>query len=93
MAFGNAGTRPNEPPMPDPLAFFLTWTTYGTWLPGDERGWVWKGKGFQLPEPDKERAARERMTEPPCTLDDQQRHVVEETITEHCRIPAGSCTR
>ena len=25
--------------MDDPLAFFLTWTTYGTWLPGDERGW------------------------------------------------------
>ncbi|MFV0445065.1 MAG: hypothetical protein ACK5Q5_15935 [Planctomycetaceae bacterium] len=20
--------------------WFLTWTTYGTWLPGDERGWV-----------------------------------------------------
>ena len=23
----------------DPIAYFLTWTTYGTWLPGDERGW------------------------------------------------------
>ena len=23
----------------EPLAYFLTWTTYGTWLPGDERGW------------------------------------------------------
>jgi hypothetical protein len=22
----------------EPLAYFLTWTTYGTWLPGDERG-------------------------------------------------------
>src|SRR5262249_3307643 len=22
------------------LAYFLTWTTYGTWLPGDARGWV-----------------------------------------------------
>ncbi len=21
-------------PMPDPLAFFITWPTYGTWLPG-----------------------------------------------------------
>lgn len=27
--------------MPDqPFALFLTWTTYGTWLPGDERGHV-----------------------------------------------------
>ncbi|MFN8616596.1 MAG: transposase [Dehalococcoidia bacterium] len=24
--------------MPDPLAYFLTWTTSGTWLHGDERG-------------------------------------------------------
>ncbi len=30
--------RENEPPMPEPLAYFLTWPTYGTWLPGDERG-------------------------------------------------------
>jgi REP element-mobilizing transposase RayT len=72
--------------MPDPLAFFLTWTTYGTWLPGDERGWVWKGKAFQLPQPGKERAAMDRMTEAPCTLDEQQRRVVMETITEHCRL-------
>ena len=26
--------------MSEPLAYFLTWTTYGTWLHGDERGWV-----------------------------------------------------
>ena len=30
----------NRPPLPDPLAYFLTWSTYGTWLPGDERGWI-----------------------------------------------------
>jgi hypothetical protein len=29
-----------EPPRPEPLAPFLTWPTYGTWLPGHERGWV-----------------------------------------------------
>jgi REP element-mobilizing transposase RayT len=59
---------------------------YGTWLPGDERGWVWRAKGFRLPNPDKERAARRRMMEPPCVLDQQQRQVVEKTITEHCGI-------
>ena len=42
--FPTTTTRPNEPPMPEPLAYYLTWTTYGTWLPGDERGWVWRGK-------------------------------------------------
>lgn len=26
--------------MTDPLAAFFTWTTYGTWLPGDPRGFV-----------------------------------------------------
>jgi hypothetical protein len=26
--------------MDDPIGYFLTWVTYGTWLPGDARGWV-----------------------------------------------------
>ena len=26
--------------MEETLAYFLTWTTYGSWLPGDERNWV-----------------------------------------------------
>src|SRR5271166_2745320 len=30
--------RDCEPPLPEPLAYFLIWPTYGTWLPGDERG-------------------------------------------------------
>ena len=33
-----------------PLAWFITWTTYGTWLPGDDRGWTERGKGSQLPD-------------------------------------------
>ena len=33
----------------EPLAYFLTWTTYGTWLPGDERGWNRKGVPEILP--------------------------------------------
>jgi hypothetical protein len=32
-----------------PLAYFLIWTTYGTWLPGDERGWNRKGEREILP--------------------------------------------
>ena len=30
----------NSIPHSDPLAFFLTWTAYGSWLPGDGRGWA-----------------------------------------------------
>src|SRR5262247_2784418 len=73
-------------PMPDPLAYYLTWTTYGTWLPGDDRGWVKRGKGFQFPDPIAKLEAQARMTEDACRLDPEQRKMVELTIADHCRI-------
>jgi REP element-mobilizing transposase RayT len=78
--------RPNEPPLPDPLAFFLTWTTYGTWLSGDERGWAKRSGGIQAPDPSRKRRAERLMAEPPCHLRDGQRRLVEETIADNCRI-------
>ncbi len=78
--------RPNEPPMPDPLAFYLTWPTYGTWLPGDERGWVKHREGFQPSDSIRKMEAQSRMTEDACRLDEQQQSLIEGTITEHCRI-------
>jgi REP element-mobilizing transposase RayT len=78
--------RECEPPMPEPLAYFLTWPTYGTWLPGDARGWVQYRRGMQLPDPILEQEASARMTEDACRLDHQQRRVVETTIAQHCRI-------
>ena len=33
--------------MGDVIAYMLTWTTYGSWLQGDERGWVRDGKIYQ----------------------------------------------
>ena len=79
-----ANVRPNEPPMSEALAYFLTWTSYGTWLPGDERGWVRKGKGFQRPNPQLEAWCRKQMKESLCFLDREQRDVVEVSIQEHC---------
>jgi REP element-mobilizing transposase RayT len=73
-------------PKGDPLAYFLTWTTYGTWLPGDDRGWVAKPGGFRPPDESLEQAVRTRMTELHLILDDQQRQTVERTIEDHCRI-------
>ena len=35
----------------DPIAYFITWTCYGTYLPGDHRGWTRWHKGDQLPIP------------------------------------------
>ncbi len=72
----------------EPLGYFLTWTTYGTWLPGDERGWV-DGRAHEMhfaPSFEREEAARKAMTESAVVLTRQQRELVEETIKDHCRI-------
>jgi REP element-mobilizing transposase RayT len=73
-------------PQDEPLAYFLTWTTYGSWLPGDERGWFAKPGEFQAPDAERREQAKNLMTEPALTLDDEQRRIVEETIAAHCRI-------
>lgn len=75
-----------RPSMDDPLAYLLTWTTYGSWLPGDARGWVEKPGQFRVPDKEREEAARKRMTEPAVTLDIDQRRIVEDTIAAHGRI-------
>jgi len=72
--------------MDDPLAYFLTWTTYGTWLPGDERGWYDYHQGLQLADLQCWFEAAERMTDEAVRLDASQRAVVEATITRHCQI-------
>jgi REP element-mobilizing transposase RayT len=74
--------------MDSPLGYFLTWTAYGTWLPGDERGWV-DGATHEMhfsPDAERAKAARARMTENAITLDGDQRQLVERTIGDHCRI-------
>ena len=75
--------------MPPPLAYFLTWTTYGTWLPGDERGWVDghdEARHVPIQEPDPVRwgEAHSRMSDAAVTLDAPMRQLVEEVITADC---------
>jgi REP element-mobilizing transposase RayT len=77
---------PGQLQMDDPLAYFLTWTTYGTWLPGDERGWVAKPGQMQPPDAQRRQTAERLMTEPALTLDPAQRRLVEDKIADHCRI-------
>jgi REP element-mobilizing transposase RayT len=73
--------------MRDPIAFFITWTTYGTWLPGDERGWKKRGLWVdQPPDPSMEERARERMTDDLVVLTPKQRKIVDAVLVEHCRI-------
>ena len=49
--------------MNDSITCFITWTTYGTWLPGDSRGWRKTNKGNQPPQPLLEAWCRNRMSE------------------------------
>ena len=68
----------------DPIAFFITWTCYGTWMPGDERGWTKWHKGDRMRQPLLAEWCRNRLAEPPVVLDATQRQVVANVIREHC---------
>jgi hypothetical protein len=75
------------------LAYHIVWTTYGTWLPGDWRGWVKKCiSGIQPPDTKREQAARDRMVETEVLLTPEQRAIVERTVTDHCRIRRWTLT-
>jgi REP element-mobilizing transposase RayT len=68
----------------DPIAFFLTWVTYGTWLPGDARGWVEYKRGWQLPSPHLEAECESKMSSDACRLTKTQREAVEAQVAETC---------
>jgi REP element-mobilizing transposase RayT len=73
--------------MAPPLGYLITWTTYGSWLPGDERGWVeFDVSGIQAGDLVRQAAARARMREEPVLLDAAQRALVESTIRDHCAL-------
>jgi len=72
--------------MPDhfPTAF-ITWTTYGTWLPGDPRGWIIENDAsIQSEEPALVNVVMQSMKEPLLTLSNSQREICDATIRAHC---------
>src|SRR5690349_5009128 len=73
-------------PFSPPLAYFLTFHPYGTWLPGDKRGWCRRGgNGERLPPaPRLEARCRERLRYPVVTLSPAWRDIVRAAITETC---------
>jgi len=71
--------------MSEPLGYFLTWSTYGTWLPGDGRGWIEHCEGWQAPDPVRKLRANELMKEEPCLLHEAQRSTVEAQVAETCK--------
>ena len=71
-----------------PIAYLITWTTYGSWLHGDERSSVHKnqarpGDPFIEPSWLRVEGARRTLRHDPVTLDDAQRAAVAEAIREH----------
>lgn len=72
-----------------PLAYFISFRTYGTWLHGDERGSVNRrqnkyGTPRIAPNARLQRAERKLLKHPPVKLDAYQRPVVEKAIREVC---------
>ena len=70
--------------MGDALAYLLTWTCYGTWLPGDARGSVDRGQGFAPSCELREDINRFRMECDALTLSIQERRCVQDAIREQC---------
>ncbi len=51
----------------EPIAYYITWTTYGTWLPGDQRG-SWHRGQYQSPHELFRQMAAAEMKETAFTL-------------------------
>jgi len=72
------------------LGYLLTWTTYGTWLPGDRRGWVSKtnaapGAEYDRPIPALMDLSQRQMKHEEVVLSQYHRDIVEQAIAEVCR--------
>lgn len=73
----------------DPIAYLVTFRTYGTWLHGDERGSVSRHHNrfrtaYLKPEPDWLAVNRGRMLRDPVLLDARRRATVRTAIRETC---------
>jgi len=72
-----------------PLAYLITFRTYGTWLHGDERGSMDRNNnvyGSPKITPNKrfKESDRKQQKHPPVKLDARQRPVVEKAVREVC---------
>lgn len=68
----------------DPLAYFITWTVYGTFLPGDPRWWRHKKQGSSAPARGLEQWSKKRLLHPIKLLSPDDRVVCESAIDEIC---------
>ncbi len=68
----------------EPIAFFITWTVYGSHLQGDQRGWRRRRRGEQAPQPLLAQWRRQRLKHDVLLLSPEQRDVVERLSERHC---------
>ena len=73
-----------------PLAYLITIRTYGTWLPGDDRGSIDRhhntyGGARVPPNPIREEQCRVKLKSEPLILDLPKRVAVEDGIVEVCK--------
>jgi REP element-mobilizing transposase RayT len=78
--------EPGSTLRPDPLAFFFTWTTYGSWLPGDARGWADDRGRLRDSCPPLAHHAASLLRQPRVVLAPADRLTVAAAIREHCRF-------
>ena len=69
----------------DPIAYFITWSVYGTHLRGDDAGWRQRRQGNQLPQPRLAEWHRERLNYKILFLSTDQRQAVELECRRHCQ--------
>jgi len=69
-----------------PLAYFLTWTCYATWLHGDERGSRDRGGERVSPNRLLRNSDAAQAVAPPMELGPEERAIILRTIEDHCSI-------
>jgi REP element-mobilizing transposase RayT len=70
----------------EPLAYFITWTVYGTHLQGAATGWRKYKRGMLPSQPLLESWHKSRLKYPVLQLNPTNRLLVERAIDEHCRV-------
>lgn len=67
------------------LGYMIAWTTYGTWLQGDERGYVKKGKIYP-PNSAIMRANKQAQLQDVVKLSRTEQQIVQAAIIEEARL-------
>jgi REP element-mobilizing transposase RayT len=66
--------------------WFLTWTAWGTWLPGDSRGWKHRKQGNRTARVALANWHHARLSHSPCQFNPQHRTVIANALIEHAQF-------